>query len=624
MAKYLSKFVPNMSKITAPLRELTRQNVCFDWVDEHETSFTQLKHLLTQAPVLSYFDPSKSIEIETDSSKDGLGACLLQDGHPIAFASRSLNTTEQKYAQIEKEMLAIVFAVQKFHFFIYGLKNVRINSDHKPLEVIFKKDLASISPRLQRMRLRLLNYDLCVVYKPGKYLYIADTLSRAFLCEKGQKSDREFNFAVHSVIKNIPMSDERKTQFRNETKNDPQLQVIADYCVNGWPNNKHTLCEFAKHFFKIKDSLTFADGLLLFCDKVVVPYSLRHEMLKLLHEGHIGIEKSKARARQVFYWPGLNEDIETFNKKCKICESNARRQQKESLMLYPIAERPWERLGLDIFSYGDKCYLVIFDSFSNWLEVSRLKDKSSSSIIKALKKVFCVFGSPDMISCDNVPFNSLYFREFAKEWNFKILFRSPNYPRSNGLAEKGVDIGKKIVKNALKGNGDIEISLLQYRNSPLKHIGYSPSQLLMSRICKTKIPISSDLLKPKLCENVQDKLKNRHNVYNKYYNRSARDLQPLEANTDVTVYNHVQKEWEPGRIVTEHNSPRSYLVENQFGDTVRRNRVDLRRSLNEFNPTSGECDDAQVVLDATDTCNSDNSHDESGRHSNHSQRPEVT
>lgn len=508
----------------------------------------------------------------------------MQDGHPVAFASRSLTSTEQKYAQIEKEMLAIVFAIQKFHFYIYGLK-VKVNTDHKPLESIFRKDLSCISPRLQRMRLRILNYDLEVTYKPGKYLYIADTLSRAFLSEKGLKSDEEFNFAVHAVVKNIPMSETKKIKFREALDNDAQLKLVASFCSSGWPENKHDIPDCVRQFFKIRESLCFVDGLLLYSEKIVVPHALRCDMLKLLHEGHVGMEKAKSRARQIFYWPGINIDIENFIRKCKVCETNARKQQKESLKLYPIPERPWERLGLDIFTYGGKSYLVAFDSYSNWLEIRSIKDKSIKSVISSLKNIFSVFGSPDIISCDNVPFDSFEFKEFAKDWNFTISTRSPHYPRSNGLAEKGVGIGKNIVKKSLESGSDVEIALLQYRNSPLKFVGYSPSQLLMGRICKTKIPISADLLKPKLCENVQQKLKDKHEMYQKQYNKTARDLKPLKKQNVVTMYNHVQKKWEPGCVLKADISPRSYFVTNQYGNCVKRNRVDLRPSVNNFIPT---------------------------------------
>lgn len=178
---------------------------------EHDESLAQLKHLLTRAPVLIFFDPSAPIEIETDSSKDGMGSCLLQNGHPIAFASRSLTKSEVNYAQIEKELLAILFACQKFHYYIYGVKNVKVCSDHKPLESIFKKSLQSVSPRIQRMLLKLLNYDLKVTYKPGKYLFIADTLSRAFLMESKDSRGIDLEYNVHSLTNYLPMSNEKKT-----------------------------------------------------------------------------------------------------------------------------------------------------------------------------------------------------------------------------------------------------------------------------------------------------------------------------------------------------------------------------------------------------------------------------
>lgn len=307
----------------------------------------------------------KEIVIETGASKDGLGAYLLQEGHPVAFASRSLTSTEQKYAQIEKAMLAIVFAIQKIHYFVYGLK-VNVNSDHKPLDVIFKKDLANISPRLQRMRLRLLNYNLVVSYKPGKYLNIADTLSRAFLSDKDLMSDEEFNFAIHSVVKNLPMSEDRRLEFENALANDLLLSTVVDFCLKGWPDNKSDIPDRLRQYFKISDSLSFSNGLLLFTNKVKVPESLRKNMLKLLHEGHVGIEKAKSRARQIFYCPSLNIDIESYIKACRIWESFARKQERESLCMYPVPQRPWERVGIDIFSYADKRYLVNFYSFSNW------------------------------------------------------------------------------------------------------------------------------------------------------------------------------------------------------------------------------------------------------------------
>ena len=188
MINYLQKFAPNLSATTAPLRELLKENNQFHWDDQVQgLSFDRVKHMLSQAPVLKFFDPSAPVEFQCDESDSGLGACLLQQGQPVAYASRALTDTEINYAQIEKEMLAIVFAAERFEQFIYG-RPVKVDTDHKPLESIFKKNLNCAPKRLQRMLLTLQKFDLTVYYKRGTEMYLADTLSLALpphKCEPG-------------------------------------------------------------------------------------------------------------------------------------------------------------------------------------------------------------------------------------------------------------------------------------------------------------------------------------------------------------------------------------------------------------------------------------------------------
>lgn len=169
MVNFLAKFIPNVSQVTAPLREIIKDTVDFNWGAEHSDSFEQIKSLLIQSPVLKAFNGAEEIVIQCDSSKDGLGACLLQNGQPVSFASRSLTNSEKNYAQIEKEILAIVFSFQKYHNLVYGLR-VKIESDHKPLLSIVKKPIHKISPRLQRMLLKLEKYDFEIMYVPGSQM----------------------------------------------------------------------------------------------------------------------------------------------------------------------------------------------------------------------------------------------------------------------------------------------------------------------------------------------------------------------------------------------------------------------------------------------------------------------
>ena len=170
MVNYLQKFSPNLSSVTAPLRELLKEENMFQWrEDVEEKCFKDVKEVLSSPPVLKYFDPDQDLELQCDASEKGLGACLMQGGQAIAYASRSLTSTEQQYAQIEKEMLAIVYGTEKFEQYVYG-RQVKVETDHKPIESIMKKNLLSAPKRLQRMLLRLQKYQLEVTYKKGSQM----------------------------------------------------------------------------------------------------------------------------------------------------------------------------------------------------------------------------------------------------------------------------------------------------------------------------------------------------------------------------------------------------------------------------------------------------------------------
>jgi hypothetical protein len=173
MTNYLSKFIENYSSITTSLRELLRKDIIFQWLPSHETAFQKLKEALINAPTLKLFDSNKDIVVSVDSSSEGVGACLLQDRQPVAYASKALTECQKGYAQVEREMFAIVFGCVKFHKYILG-KRVLVETDHSALEILFKKPLSLVPVRLQRMMLKIQGYDIIVKYVPGKYMYISD------------------------------------------------------------------------------------------------------------------------------------------------------------------------------------------------------------------------------------------------------------------------------------------------------------------------------------------------------------------------------------------------------------------------------------------------------------------
>ena len=163
MFTYLSQYSPHLSQRTACLRELCKEDREWIWFPEHEEAFTEIKKMITEVPgpVLQYYDPPKPARVQVDASQSGLKALVMQNGRLIAYASKSLTTTQQAYAQIEKEALALVFGCEKFHHYLYGL-NFVAETDNKPLEIIMMKPLHLVPMRLQRMRMRLQRYNVTV------------------------------------------------------------------------------------------------------------------------------------------------------------------------------------------------------------------------------------------------------------------------------------------------------------------------------------------------------------------------------------------------------------------------------------------------------------------------------
>ena len=221
---YLSKFLPRLSDVCEPLRKLTLPDVEWFWTNLHDSAVQQVKRLVTNAPVLKYFDSTKGVTLQCDASDKGLGAVLMQDDHPVAYASRALTDPETRYAQIEKELLAVVYGLEKFHTYTYGRRET-VESDHKPFEVIVKKPLHLAPKRLQRMLLRVQAYSINLGYRKGSTMYLADALSRAYLPYDGSQT-------IFSEVESINMTQDAclkpstLQEIKQHTAKDDSLQEL--------------------------------------------------------------------------------------------------------------------------------------------------------------------------------------------------------------------------------------------------------------------------------------------------------------------------------------------------------------------------------------------------------------
>lgn len=317
------------------------------------------------------------------------------------------------------------------------------------------------------------------------------------------------------------------------------------------------------------------DDIVMKGSKLVIPSSLRKLMLQKIHEGHLGEVKCKRRAREVMYWPRINQDISQITASCELSRIYRPKQQAEPPMTHPVPHRPYYKVGTDLFDWDGKSYIVVTDYFSNFPEVGMLQSTSSKAVISYLKTVFARHGIPCELFSDNGPqFSSCEFAVFAKEWGFKHTTSSPTYLKSNGLAESSV----KTVKNLLKKsqtNDSFQKSLLIYRSAPSQN-GLSRAQMLMGRRIRSNLPVCEDLLTPEGASRIKNSKEGQKEKQRQLHDRKAKHLPMLKPGDVVRLRDCSAGTWQKTRQVQEEVAARSCRIQVDSGLLLRRNRVDLQ------------------------------------------------
>ena len=283
----------------------------------------------------------------------------------MAYAYKALTESQQNYAQMEKEMPAIVFGCERFHDFLYGQNVGTVESDHKPLEVILKKPIHQAPLRLQKMILRIKPYAVNVKYVPGSSLVLADTLSRAYL--PAATPDQPDEFEIH-VLDSGNFSEPMLQKMEDETQKDPELQQLKTVVMDGWPQIKDKTPTETRPYWDYRDEISCYEGLMFKGDRIIVPRSLRPEILHRIHEGHFGIDKCRARARGAVFWPSINAAIDEMISKCSTCQKHQRRSQREPLIPQQVPQRPCATVAADIFYYKGRDYLLLSTTIQSTLK----------------------------------------------------------------------------------------------------------------------------------------------------------------------------------------------------------------------------------------------------------------
>ncbi|XP_061512483.1 uncharacterized protein K02A2.6-like [Anopheles gambiae] len=444
------------------------------------------------------------IIVAADASSVGLGATIshtFKDGSTkvVQHASRALTKAEAAYSQIDREGLAIIFAVTRFHKMLYG-RHFRLQTDHRPLLRIFgsKKGIPVYTAnRLQRFALTLQLYDFHIEYIPTDKFGNADVLSR--LIDKHAKPDPEYMIAsieleeaVSSVaIKSLNTFPIRFREVEKATCNDVLLRNVYRYVTNGWPRNV-TFGKDLARFYSRKDALTTVGNCILFGERVVIPAALQTRCLKQLHQGHPGIQRMKAIARSFVYWPSLDDDITGCVATCDACQAAAKSPRMSAPAPWPKPSAPWQRVHIDYAGPIDGAYfLIAVDAFTKWPEIVKTASITSHSTIILLRGIFARFGPPVTLVSDNgTQFTSEVFKEFCDANDIEHITTAPFHPQSNGQAERFVDTFKRALKKIRIEKASLEealdLFLQPYRSTPNPMLDQrTPAEVMFNRATRT-------------------------------------------------------------------------------------------------------------------------------------------
>ena len=504
MVNYYGKFLHQLSTLLAPLYQLLQQKSRWHWGKEQQDAFTHVKQQLTSSQLLVHFDPQEKLLLSCDASPYGIGAVLshvMEDGSekPIAYASRTLAPAEKKYAQIEKEGLAIIFGVKKFHQYLYG-RHFTIYSDHRPLEHLFSenKSIPTLaSARIQRWALTLCAYDYSISYKPGEKHANADLLSRLPLPDT--VTDVPLPGETVLLMETLQTSPVTAEQIKTWTDQDPVLSRVRNLVQKGWGE---TSDDALKPYARRKNELSVQDGCVLCGCRVIIPIVGREQVMDEIHNGHPGVSRMKSIARGVVWWPGIDADLQERVKKCEKCQIHQKTPALAPLHPWEWPRRPWARIHIDHAGpFQGKLFLVVVDAHSKWLDVVTVPSTSSQATIKALKPMFACHGLPELIVSDNgTGFTSCEFQEFLKRNGIRHFTTAPYHPASNGLAERAVQTLKEGLKKSTDGDIETRLArfLFHYRTTPHTTTGVTPAELLMGRKLRSHL----DLLQPDLSSRI--------------------------------------------------------------------------------------------------------------------------
>lgn len=494
LVTYVGKFIPDLATLNEPLRRLIKSEESFVWAEQHEAAFQKIKLAMSDLRTLAYYDPKKPTRVVADASPVGLGAVLLQfhgtEPRAVSYAAKSLSQTERRYSQTEKEALALVWAVERFQLYLVGIE-FELETDHRPLEAIFKPTSKPCA-RVERWVLRLQSFRFRVVYRKGSG-NVADCLSRLSRTDLEAKDfDEECEIYIRHIAESAAVD---VHDIEEASRTDSEIsRVVQSIATADWSHPE------VKDYAAFRDEFSVSGALLLRGTKLVIPTALRPRMLEIGHEGHPGETAMKARLRHRCWWPRMDREVKEKVVKCRGCQIVSVPDRPEPMSRRPLPDKPWDDIAIDYLGpIGNSEYiLVVVDYFSRYLEVEITNKITAKATIGMLAKMFTRLGFPRTMTLDNArQFVSTELVEWSQNRGIKLIHSIPYWPQANGECERqNRSLLKRLrIAQTMCGDWKAELNdfLQMYYSTPHATTGKTPSELMLGRTIRTKLPSVGDL-----------------------------------------------------------------------------------------------------------------------------------
>ncbi|KAG7548022.1 Reverse transcriptase domain [Arabidopsis suecica] len=522
LAGYYRRFVKGFASMAQPMTRLTSKDTKFQWSEECEKSFSELKSMLTSAPVLTLPEADEPYMVYTDASIMGLGCVLMQRGRVIAYASRQLRKHEGNYPTHDLEMAAVVFALKIWRSYLYGAK-VQIFTDHKSLKYIFTQP--DLNLRQRRWMELVADYDLDIAYHPGKANQVADALSRR-RCEVEAEKNQEALINMMGTLHLNALSKEFEPLGLGAADQADLLSRIRlaqerDQDLNKWAENNKT------------EYQTSNNGTIVVNGRVCVPdiKELKDEILREAHQSrfsiHPGLHKMYHDLKRYYHWVGMKKDVARWVARCPTCQLVKAESQVPSGLIQslPMPEWKWDHVTMDFVTglprspaKHDAVWVVVdrLTKSAHFVAVSET-DGAERIAAKYIEEIVRLHGVPVSIVSDrDTRFTSHFWKAFQKALGTRVNMSTAYHPQTDGQSERTIRTLEDMLRAcALDWGGSWEkhLTLVEfaYNNSYQASIGMSPYEALYGRACRTPLcwtPVGERMLfGPKIVDETNEKMK---------------------------------------------------------------------------------------------------------------------